>query len=72
MTICIGQGAYICGEESALIASIEESEVDVRPPFPVVEGLYKKPTVVNNVETLAIPCILKFGAKAFFSVGNTK
>ena len=68
MTICIGQGAYICGEESALIASIEgrRAEVDVRPPFPVVEGLYKKPTVVNNVETLAaIPCILKFGAKAF-------
>jgi len=75
MTICIGQGAYICGEESALIASIEgrRAEVDVRPPFPVVEGLYKKPTVVNNVETLAaIPCILKFGAKAFSSVGNTK
>jgi len=75
MTICIGQGAYICGEESALIASIEgrRAEVDVRPPFPVVEGLYKKPTVVNNVETLAaIPCILKFGAKAFSSVGNAK
>ena len=75
MTICIGQGAYICGEESALIASIEgrRAEVDVRPPFPVVEGLYKKPTVVNNVETLAaIPCILKFGAKSFSSVGNAK
>jgi len=75
MTICIGQGAYICGEESALIASIEgrRAEVDVRPPFPVVEGLYKKPTVVNNVETLAaIPYILKFGAKVFSSVGNTK
>jgi len=75
MTICIGQGAYICGEESALIASIEgrRAEVDVRPPFPVVQGLYKKPTVVNNVETLAaIPCILKFGAKAFSSVGNAK
>ena len=53
--ICIGQGAYICGEETALIASIEgrRAEVDVRPPFPVTEGLYKKPTVVNNVETLA-------------------
>jgi len=75
MTICIGQGAYICGEESALIASIEgrRAEVDVRPPFPVVEGLYKKPTVVNNVETLAaIPCILKFGSKSFSSVGNAK
>ena len=55
LNICIGQGAYICGEETALIASIEgrRAEVDVRPPFPTVEGLYKKPTVVNNVETLA-------------------
>ena len=75
MTICIGQGAYICGEETALIASIEgrRAEVDVRPPFPTVEGLYKKPTVVNNVETLAaIPGILKFGSKSFSSVGNKK
>jgi len=75
LTICIGQGAYICGEETALIASIEgrRAEVDVRPPFPTVEGLYKKPTVVNNVETLAaIACILKFGAKAFSSIGNVK
>ena len=68
MTICIGQGAYICGEETALIASIEgrRAEVDVRPPFPTVEGLYKRPTVVNNVETLAaIPSILKFGSKLY-------
>jgi len=75
MTICIGQGAYICGEETALIASIEgrRADVDVRPPFPTVEGLYKKPTVVNNVETLAaVACILKFGAKTFSSVGNVK
>ena len=45
LNICIGQGAYICGEETALIASIEgrRAEVDVRPPFPTVEGLYKKP-----------------------------
>ena len=44
LNICIGQGAYICGEETALIASIEgrRAEVDVRPPFPVTEGLYKK------------------------------
>ena len=50
LNICIGQGAYICGEETALIASIEgrRADVDVRPPFPTVEGLYKKPTVVNN------------------------
>jgi len=73
--ICIGQGAYICGEETALIASIEgrRAEVDVRPPFPTVVGLYKKPTVVNNVETLAaIPGILKHGAKSFSSIGNVK
>jgi len=73
--ICIGQGAYICGEETALIASIEgrRAEVDVRPPFPTVEGLYKKPTVVNNVETLAaVPGILKYGAKSFSSIGNVK
>jgi len=73
--ICIGQGAYICGEETALIASIEgrRAEVDVRPPYPTVEGLYKKPTVVNNVETLAaIPGILKYGAKSFSSIGNVK
>ena len=75
LAICIGQGAYICGEETALIASIEgrRADVDVRPPFPTVEGLYKKPTVVNNVETLAaVACILKFGAKTFSSVGNIK
>ena len=75
LSICIGQGAYICGEETALIASIEgrRAEVDVRPPFPTVEGLYKKPTVVNNVETLAaVACILKHGAKSFSSIGNVK
>ena len=75
LSICIGQGAYICGEETALIASIEgrRAEVDVRPPFPTVEGLYKKPTVVNNVETLAaIASILKHGSKSFSSIGNVK
>jgi NADH-quinone oxidoreductase subunit F len=75
LSICLGQGAYICGEETALIASIEgrRAEVDVRPPFPTVEGLYKKPTVVNNVETLAaVASILKHGAKSFSSIGNTK
>jgi len=75
LSICIGQGAYICGEETALIASIEgrRAEVDVRPPFPTVEGLYKKPTVVNNVETLAaVANILKYGAKSFSSIGNAK
>ena len=73
--ICIGQGAYICGEETALIASIEgrRAEVDVRPPFPVTEGLYKKPTVVNNVETLAAATgILINGSEKFSSIGNKK
>ena len=75
LNICIGQGAYICGEETALIASIEgrRAEVDVRPPFPVTEGLYKKPTVVNNVETLAAATgILIHGSDKFASVGNKK
>ena len=75
LNICIGQGAYICGEETALIASIEgrRAEVDVRPPFPVTEGLYKKPTVVNNVETLAAAAgILLNGPEKFASIGNKK
>jgi NADH-quinone oxidoreductase subunit F len=75
LNICIGQGAYICGEETALIASIEgrRAEVDVRPPFPVTEGLYKKPTVVNNVETLAAASgILLNGAEKFSAIGNKK
>ena len=58
-----------------LIASIEgrRAEVDVRPPFPVTEGLYKKPTVVNNVETLAAATgILINGAEKFSSIGNKK
>jgi len=75
LNICIGQGAYICGEETALIASIEgrRAEVDVRPPFPVTEGLYKKPTVVNNVETLAAASgILLNGPEKFAAIGNKK
>lgn len=70
-----GAGAYICGEETALIASIEgrRAEVDVRPPFPTVEGLYKKPTILNNVETFAaIPKLLQMGGKNFAAMGNHK
>ena len=73
MNVVEGQGAYICGEETALIASIEgrRAEVDVRPPFPVVEGLYKKPTVVNNVESLAaVAAIFKLGSEAYKTIGN--
>lgn len=68
-----GAGAYICGEETALIASIEgrRAEVDVRPPFPTVEGLYKKPTILNNVETFAaIPMLLEITGAAFARIGN--
>lgn len=66
------QGAYICGEETALLSSIEgqRPEVRVRPPYPVERGLFNKPTVVNNVETLAcIPYIIKNGGAAFASIG---
>jgi NADH-quinone oxidoreductase subunit F len=69
------QGAYICGEETALLSSIEgqRPEVRVRPPYPVQQGLFNKPTVVNNVETLAcIPYILKNGGKKFASIGIGK
>jgi NADH-quinone oxidoreductase subunit F len=69
------QGAYICGEETALLSSIEgqRPEVRVRPPYPVHQGLFNKPTVVNNVETLAcIPYILKNGGKKFASIGIGK
>ena len=69
------RGAYICGEETALLASIEgqRPEVRVRPPYPVNYGLFGKPTVVNNVETLAnLPFILKNGGAAFSHIGTEK
>jgi NADH-quinone oxidoreductase subunit F len=68
-----GAGAYICGEETALLASIEgqRPEVRVRPPFPTVEGLYRKPTVVNNVETFAnLRAILTMGGAAYGKIGT--
>jgi len=68
-------GAYICGEETALLNSIEgqRPEVRVRPPYPAVQGLFNMPTVVNNVETLAcIPWIMKNGGQAFAGVGRGK
>ncbi|MCO6487696.1 MAG: NAD(P)H-dependent oxidoreductase subunit E [Phaeodactylibacter sp.] len=67
------RGAYICGEETALLASIEgqRPEVRVRPPFPAREGLFGKPTLVNNVETLAnLFFILEKGGEAFASIGT--
>jgi len=69
------QGAYICGEETALLSSIEgqRPEVRTRPPYPTQQGLFNKPTVVNNVETLAnLPFILKNGGKVFASIGTQK
>ena len=68
-------GAYICGEETALLSSIEgqRPEVRVRPPYPTQEGLFNKPTVVNNVETLAcIPYIIENGGKQFAAIGKGK
>lgn len=70
-----GAGAYICGEETALLASIEgqRPEVRVRPPYPTQEGLFLKPTVVNNVETLAaIPWIIEQGGEKYASLGTEK
>lgn len=69
----IGAGAYVCGEETALIESIEGKKGQPRnkPPFPVVEGLYGKPTVVNNVETLCIvPQIISRGGNWYRKIGN--
>ncbi len=72
VTVQRGAGAYICGEETALINSIEgrRGEPRLKPPFPAVKGLYGEPTVVNNVETLAtLPHLLERGAEWFASVG---
>jgi NADH-quinone oxidoreductase subunit F len=69
----LGAGAYICGEETALLESIEGKRgmPRIRPPFPAVYGLYGKPTVVNNVETLAnVPLIVDKGADWYKSLGT--
>jgi NADH-quinone oxidoreductase subunit F len=68
-----GAGAYICGEETALFESIEGKRGEPRnkPPFPVEVGLFGKPTVVNNVETLAnVPLILEMGGEAYAAIGT--
>ena len=73
--VIAAQGAYICGEETALLSSIEgqRPEVRVRPPYPAQEGLFNKPTIVNNVESLAcIPYIVQGGAPLFSSLGTEK
>jgi NADH-quinone oxidoreductase subunit F len=71
----LGAGAYICGEETALLESLEGKlgQPRLRPPFPAAEGLYAKPTVVNNVETLSnLPPILARGADWYRSIGTEK
>jgi NADH-quinone oxidoreductase subunit F len=69
----LGAGAYICGEETAMLESIEgrRGQPRIRPPFPAVEGLYRKPTVVNNVETLSnLPLIVMNGADWYKTLGT--
>ncbi|MCL4394927.1 MAG: NADH-quinone oxidoreductase subunit NuoF [Chloroflexi bacterium] len=71
----MGAGAFVCGEETALMASIEgrRGEPRPRPPFPAVAGLWGKPTIINNVETLAnVGQIIRRGADWFASIGNEK
>jgi NADH-quinone oxidoreductase subunit F len=69
----LGAGAYICGEETAMLESIEgkRGQPRIRPPFPAVQGLYAKPTVVNNVETLTnLPPIVIHGADWYKQMGT--
>jgi NADH-quinone oxidoreductase subunit F len=73
LTIKQGGGAFVCGEETALIESIEgrRGMPKLRPPFPAHSGLWGKPTIINNVETLAmVPWILRNGAESFASYGT--
>jgi len=72
MEVCLGAGAYICGEETALLESVEgrPGRPRLKPPFPAVAGAFARPTVVNNVETLsAMPLILGMGGDAFHALG---
>ncbi len=75
ISLKLGAGAFVCGEETALIASVEGKRgmPRLRPPFPAVQGLWKKPTNINNVETYAnISWIILNGAQAFNSLGTEK
>lgn len=70
-----GAGAYICGEETGLISSVEggRGEPKVKPPFPAVEGAFRCPTIVNNVETLAVvPWVMNNGGEAYANLGTEK
>ena len=71
----VGAGAYICGEETALLDSLEgfRGQPRLRPPFPAIAGLYAKPTVVNNVESVAsVPAIINNGVAWFTAMGTEK
>ena len=73
--IRLGAGAFVCGEETALLNSIEGKRgmPRPRPPFPAVKGLWQKPSIINNVETLAcVPYILREGAAKFASMGTER
>src|SRR6187455_2553572 len=75
LVVHAGAGAYICGEETALLDSLEgrRGQPRLRPPFPAVAGLYASPTVVNNVESIAsVPSIIEHGAEWFASMGTEK
>ena len=75
LTVHSGAGAYICGEETALLDSLEglRGQPRLRPPFPAVAGLYARPTVVNNVETIAsVPGIMRGGAGWFSAMGTER
>lgn len=75
LSVFEGAGAFVCGEETALIASIEGQRgmPKLRPPFPAQEGLWGKPTLINNVETLAmVPWIIRNGAEKFAAIGTAK
>jgi NADH-quinone oxidoreductase subunit F len=72
VTVHLGGGAYICGEETALLNSLEgrRGEPRLKPPFPAVEGLYAKPTIVNNVESISnVPWITMNGGAAYAAIG---
>jgi len=75
LVIHAGAGAYICGEETALLDSLEgrRGQPRLRPPFPAVAGLYASPTVINNVESIAsVPSIIEHGSEWFSSMGTEK
>ncbi|HEY0766334.1 MAG TPA: NADH-quinone oxidoreductase subunit NuoF [Steroidobacteraceae bacterium] len=75
LEVRLGAGAYICGEETSMLESLEgrRGEVRVRPPLPAIKGLFGQPTVVNNVVTLAsVPWILQHGAEAYATLGMGK